>query len=247
MSLLPIFQHFEQNFVALITSLPEVLEPYQSVNADGATVRRYAILNSDNQVHMDTHAGAKQTHSQASTLAASKPPKESDSTQSAARQTAPTGQQSYSRDIHSTMSDTTAVTDAAPAGVKTALTYMQRRYGLGLTIQPPAPASQTSPQSAIESAVTAKSPASLCCTFVLTIQPTDPAWDAKELGSLKLHGYLTGDYPKLESYSISVDAQQNCLSDNAGSIVNQLVAAEGRQHAGRPGALQQLLRFVDNR
>lgn len=135
-----------------------------------------------------------------------------------------------------------------PAGIKTALTYMQRRYGSGLTIHPPAPVSQTSPQSeTTESAASKKSPASLCCTFALTIQPTDPAWNAKELGSLKLQGYLTGGYPKPESYSISVNGQQNCLSDNAGSIVNQLVAAEGRQHAGRPGALQQLLRFVDNR
>ena len=237
----------EQNFVALITSLPEVLEPYQSVNADGATVRRYAIINSDNQVHLDTHAAAKQTNSQAFSSAASKPPKESDVTQSAATQ-APAEHQSHSGHIHSTPSESTAVTDAMPAGVKTALTYMQRRYGSGLTMHLPAPASQTSPQSeTTESAATTKSAASLCCTFALTIQPTDPAWDAKELGSLNLQGYLTGDYPKPASYSISVDGQQNCLSDKAGSIVNQLVAAEGRQHAGRPGALQQLLRFVDNR
>lgn len=197
---------------------------------------------------MDTHAAAKKTHSQASSSAASKPRRQIDSAQSAAQQAAPTGQQSHSRETHSTTPDSTAVTDAMPAGVKTALTYMQRRYGLGLTIHPPAPASQTSPQSeTTQSAATTKSPASLCCTFALTIQPTDPAWDAKQLGSLKLQGHLTGDYPKSESYSITVDAQQNCLSDKAGSIVNQLVVAEGRQHAGRPGALQQLLRFVDNR
>ena len=134
------------------------------------------------------------------------------------------------------------------ADIRTALTYMQRRYGSGLTILTPAPASQDSPRSeTTQSTLAAGSTAIVGCTFALTMQPTDPAWDTKELGSLKLQGHLNGDYPKPESYGMSVDAQQNCLSDSAGSIVNQLVAAEGRRHAGRPSALQQLLRFLDNR
>ncbi len=36
--------------------MPEFLEPYQSVNTDGATVRRYALVNPDNQVQIDSQA-----------------------------------------------------------------------------------------------------------------------------------------------------------------------------------------------
>lgn len=252
LNLLPIFQHLEQDFVSLITSLPEFLEPYQSINADGATVRRYAIVNPDNQVQIDTHAAAAaaQTDSRMFSSAASKQPKQHDSSQSAARQAAAARPQSHHADTHGSPAERTALGDATmSAGIKTALTYMQRRYGSGLTILTPAPASQNSPRSETTQSTRPDtgSTASVGCTFALTMQPTDPAWDAKELASLKLRGHLNGDYPKPGSYAMSVDAQQNCLSDSAGSIVNQLVAAEGRRHAGRPTALQQLLRFVDNR
>ena len=249
LNLLPVFQHLEQDFVSLLTCLPELLEPYQSVNADGATVRRYAIINPDNWVQIDTHAAAAKTDSQVPSSAASRQPKQSDFSQSAASKAAAARPQSHRTVTHSPPLQGIAVGDATvPAGINTALTYMQRRYGSGLIISAPSPASQTSSNSeTTQSPLASGSAASLGCTFALTIQPTDPAWDAKELGSLKLQGHLSGDYPKPGSYGISLDGQQHHLSDSAGSIVNQLVAAEGRRHAGRSGALQQLLRFVDNR
>jgi hypothetical protein len=37
-------------FVSLITSLPELVEPYEGVNDAGATLRRFAIINTDTQV-----------------------------------------------------------------------------------------------------------------------------------------------------------------------------------------------------
>ena len=40
------------NFVSLLTSLPELVEAYQSTDTAGATVRRYAIINDDQQVPM---------------------------------------------------------------------------------------------------------------------------------------------------------------------------------------------------
>ncbi|KAL3135703.1 hypothetical protein ABBQ38_006174 [Trebouxia sp. C0009 RCD-2024] len=232
--LMPLFQHLERDFVSLITCLPEFLEPYQSVNAGGATVRRYAIINPDNQVHIDTHAAPAKTHSQTPPAASTHKPDEP-----ATRAAAPATSRSHITDAHSMPPNTTAVSNAMPAGMKAALTYMQRRYGAGLTIHDPAPASTALPD--------AKAIASPGCTFSLTMQPTDPAWDAKELHRLQLQGQLTREYPKQDSYSICVDSQQNSISASAGGIVNQLIAAEARRHAGRPGALQQLLRFVDNR
>ena len=220
--------------MSLITCLPEFLEPYQSVNADGATVRRYAIINPDNQVHIDTHAAPAKISSQ--TSSASSMHKQNEL---ATRPAASAMQRSHTTDAHSMPLNVSAVRGVMPAGMQAALTYMQRRYGAGLTVHAPAPISDM-----LSGAEAVASPG---CTFSLTMRPTDPAWDAKELHSLQLQGQLTSDYPRQDSYSIRVDPQQNSISDSAAGIVNQLIAAEARRHAGRPGALQQLLRFVDNR
>lgn len=234
LNLIPIFQHLEEHFVSLITCLPEFLEPYQSVNADGATVRRYAIINPDNQVHIDTRAAPAKANSQVSSFASML--KQS---QPAARPAPSAKPHSHNTDTQSLAPNSSAVSNAMPAGMKAAVTYMQRRYGAGLTIHEPAPIPETLPD--------AEAAASIACTFSLTLQPTDPAWDAKELHSLQLQGQLNRSYPRQDSYSLLVDPQQNSISPSAGSVVNQLIAAEGGRHSGRPGALQQLLRFVDNR
>ena len=39
-----------RDFVALVTSIPELVEAYEGADAAGATVRRYAIVNEDQQV-----------------------------------------------------------------------------------------------------------------------------------------------------------------------------------------------------
>jgi hypothetical protein len=44
-----------RDFVRLITLLPELVEPYESVNDDGATVRRYTIINTDTEVRPCCH------------------------------------------------------------------------------------------------------------------------------------------------------------------------------------------------
>ena len=232
-----ILQDLQQHFVTLITSLPEFLEPYQSVNADGATLRRFAIVDPDNQVQIDSHvksgsqashppAKANQHHSSQPTRAL--PARPSISNKTSSRQ--PAG--------------STAPSNATHAGIQSALTYMQRRYGSGLTIHNP-PSDPSHPLSAADPPQLVASQKG--CTFALSMQPTDPAWDAKELKSLALQGHLSADYPDQGTYSLALDANQGHISSSAASIVNQLIAAEGRAHLGRPNALQQLLRFVENR
>ena len=138
-----------------------------------------------------------------------------------------------------------ALTAALPAGIKSATTYMQRRYSHGLTLC--IPPSSTPPDAASGMQGLTATSHKAVCTFWLTMQPTDPAWDAKQLHSLELQGSLHADYPKEGCFSLQLRAEQQHISSSACHIVNQLIGGEGRQHAGKPGALQQLLRFVDNR
>ena len=235
-----IFQHLQRDFVPLITALPEFLEPYQSVNADGATLRRYAIVNSDNQVQFDAHATVANTSSPASQLAALSH-KQSPLAKTSSAQAASARPATESKASSRQPAVASAGSNSTHAGIASAVTYMQRRYGGGLNILSPHCASQT------PHADSAASTAGQACTFALTLQPTDPAWDTKEFRQLDLQGQLTADYPTQGSYTLNLDPRQSHISESAAGIVNQLIAAEGRAHAGRPGALQQLLRFVDNR
>lgn len=250
--------------------MPEFLEPYQSVNTDGATVRRYALVNPDNEVQIDSQAMKApptasdkveqqqqqlQTAGQASechpapgiiqaaasqdsiATAASRKPT---SNASAGTQTAHTPAGSKTAASASRVS-----TDDFPAGIKSAVTYMQRRYSNGLTIiTSPTSSTSADARATFELPETA---AQAVCAFELTIQPTDPAWDAKELQSLKLQGCMEAEYPKVGSFRLQLHPEQQFITESACSIMDQLIAGEGRQHAGRPGAMQQLVRFVDNR
>ena len=250
--------------------MPELLEPYQSVNTDGATVRRYALVNPDNQVQIDfqamqapprASAKVEQQQQQLQTAAqASECQPASGIIQAAASQdniaTAtsrkPTSNASAGiQTAHTPACSKTAAsasrvsTDELPAGIKSAVTYMQRRYSTGLTmITSPTSSSSADARARSELPETA---AKAVCAFELTMQPTDPAWDAKELQSLKLQGYMDAEYPKVGSFRLQLHPEQQLVTQNACSIMDQLIAGEGRQHAGRPGAMQQLVRFVDNR
>ena len=275
-----VFKHLQQNFVSLIVSIPELLEPYQSVNADGATVRRYAILNPDTQIQMDTSAATAtssnttqaeaqtQRQKQGAAVKTLSPPTASGVTYAAESKDHPAAlvsskpADSPSKQEHGSAfsagrkpmqqtaspneatNTSNALTAALPAGIKSATTYMQRRYGNGLTLCIPQSSTPTPPDDT--QGITETSPEAVC-TFWLTMQPTDPAWDAKHLHSLELQGSLHADYPVEGSFSLQLRAEQQHIAPNACHIVNQLIAGEGRQHASRPGALQQLLRFVDNR
>ena len=241
LNLVCIFHCLQRDFVTLITSLPQFLEPYQSVNADGATLRRYAIVNPNNQVQIDTHVTSGRQASPPPATAHQHDSSQPSSAWASSARPSISGKGSSSSPAGRKAPSN--ATNATPASVQSALTYMQQRYGSGLTIHP-----TPNPSHALSAA----DPSQLVtsqqgCTFALSIQPTDPAWDAKELHTLSLQGQLSADYPKQGAYTLALDGNQSHISSSAASIVNQLIAAEGRAHAGRPNALQQLLRFVDNR
>lgn len=245
-----IFEHLQQNFVPLITSIPELLEPYQSVNADGATIRRYAIVNPDNQVQVDAHVAA---------IAKSEPLVNSQSTTQESRASSSSALPVHSSETapgssqkapHSTSRSAGQIRSARPVtsrpvihAATAALTYMQRRYGSSLVML-------SSPTSTADSQVEGTHTPAFhptgTCTFTLTMQPTDPAWDSSQ--SLHLHGQLDcGSYPEQRSFSLQLQPEQQNISQAGSSVANQLIAAEADQHAERPAAFQQLLRFVDNR
>ena len=276
-----IFKHLQQDFVPLLVSMPEFLEPYQSVNADGATVRRYAIVIPDTQTQMDTSAATAASSTTTQAEAQTQQQKQGAATKPLSSQPAsgvthaveskdhpaavvssmpadsPSKQEhgsaasARSKPMHKTAppneatNASNALTAALPAGIKSATTYMQRRYGDGLTLCIPQPS--TAPDDAPGTPGLTGTSHEAVCTFWLTLQPTDPAWDAKQLHSLELKGSLHAGYPAEGSFSLQLRAEQQHITPSACHIVNQLIAGEGRQHAGRPGALQQLLRFVDNR
>ena len=54
-----IFDAAAANYVSLLSSLPELVEAYQSTDTAGATVRRYAIINDDQQVPMPLQVASK--------------------------------------------------------------------------------------------------------------------------------------------------------------------------------------------
>lgn len=300
LQLASIFEDATENFVSLITLLPSVIEPYQSVNADGATVRRYTIINTDHEVTADAAQGGTATPSQqpASPLqsarqatTASKPTSEANAAeQKQPRQSlgvaagtlhkkpaaadrlfsspaAPPSSKPFQTDgakyqasraafdSHALLPGqaTTAAADTnvsqLPSSIQAAIKYMQRRYGsVTVCLDSPQtfPQHKASPSAAQLSTAGVRHDTSVC-HVLLDLQPTDPAWDLKQAQKLQLAIDFSTDYPQQGSFSICLASQQAHLSDAATSIVNKLIAAEAARAAGRNTAVQQLLRFVENR
>ncbi len=146
--------------------MPEFLEPYQSVNTDGATVRRYALVNPDNQVQIDSQAmkapqrasaKVERQQQQLQTAQASvcqpasgiiKAAASQDSIPTATSRKLTSNASAGIQPAHTPACSKAAAsasrlsTDDFPAGIKSAVTYMQRRYSNGLTMitSPQAPA-----------------------------------------------------------------------------------------------------------
>lgn len=259
----------QNHFVSLLTLLPSIVEPYQSVNTDGATVRRYTIINNDHEQQGDV--SLSQLQLPAASSVPSQPPgftPQPDRQQKADHQARCPSSQHHTSSTQGAdalnVSDVQADAPTADRQVEprrassnlaianlsmstqAAIKYMQRRYG-DLMILPNAIAATGTRQQGSQDGQHAASDRSAVCQILFGMQPTDPSWDTKQASMLNLVAELGPLYPQKGSFSLRLASNQAHLSDAACHIINHLIAAEAAQHAGRNTAMQQLLRFVDNR
>lgn len=265
----------QKNFVSLITLLPTIVEPYQSVNTDGATVRRYTIINNDQQAETDTEQPYSAAASSQPTGIPNQMLKPNDVLKSQSEAAHPLSPPVASTPIHKTgntagLDSQAAHTESAPdrktisiqaashsdlqhahlpTSIQAVIKYMQRRYGNAMVLPSATSATDLYTQQGSQQSQHAMphSSSDSVCYVRLDMQPTDPSWDAKQTDKLRLVAEFTSLYPQKGSFSLKLSGKQAHLSEAACGIVNQLIAGEAAQHAGRNTAMQQLLRFVDNR
>jgi hypothetical protein len=246
-----------RQYAALLSLLPELLEPYQTQDASGSTQRRWAVLSDQTSVTIDAAAPA--------------PARAAAAASSAPRAPASGGGAAASR----TLDAGTAAGEGPelPRGLAQELEFLKKRHGLrvvpcgqlqggpaggasaaaagaasaqlaGLRLgeQPAAVAgreqSPPSPMPAPEAPAVA--------AFEAELRPTDPAWDAAH--PLLLRGWVAAGYPHPGSLHVSVSPrQQPPLPDLQREVLERLLAGEAAAAAGRPGALRAVLRYVENR
>jgi hypothetical protein len=246
LNLAPLWATAAQQYVHLLTLVPEVLESYQSTDASGGTVRRWAVLSDQTTVHIDASV-----HPSASSAAAA-----------AAAATA--GGSAKQQPQQAATAAAQAAAPPLPRGVQQELDFLQKRHGLRQL--PPGQAAadavagqlaglrlagggaQTAPPAA-PAATEGAAAAALevpMVVFELRVQPTDPAWDSSH--PLLLAGSLAGGYPQAAgSLVLTVSPQQpQPLPELQRQVLDKLLAAEVASATGRPGALRSLVRYVEN-
>jgi hypothetical protein len=248
LNLAPLWATAAQQYVHLLTLVPEVLESYQSTDASGSTVRRWAILSDQTTVHIDAsvHPSASSSLAAAAAAAAAAASAEQQQQQAAAEAAAQ------------------AAAPPLPRGIQQELDFLQKRHklrqlppgqaaadaaacqlaGLSLTgggAQTAAGAELAATKGAAAAAVEAP-----MVVFELRVQPTDPAWDSSH--PLLLAGSLAGGYPQAAgSLVLTVCPQQpQPLPELQLQVLDKLLAAEAASTTGRPGALRSLVRYVEN-
>ena len=182
----------------LISALSELLEPYESSNASGATVRRYAFAQTSQVVFMPTPAPAKHPATTAQLPASAGPP---------------------------AAASRTSARPAAPAGMQPELAYLQKRFGQGCRVQPPAADAQPAGTQ----------------RFSLSFKPSDPAWP-HQAGTLS--GSISPAYPAPEAWQLTLEPGQPVAAAVAG-VLGKLLRHEGLRHSTQP--LRAALRHFDAR
>lgn len=241
-----------RRFLHLITLLPEVLEAYHCEDAQGSTVRRWAVLSDEATVTVD----ASVTPRPAPAAGGAPPPPAAaghsvaDSKQ---QQQQPRGQERH------------AEWPGAPSqGLQQELAFLERRYGLRQLPPVEAAAAQlaglhvskasntaAAPAAGSEAAPAGRGPAA---AFELALKPTDPAWQP---GSHPLHlllqGWATHAYPQPGSLVLAVSPQQPQLGQLPREVLDKLLAGEvsaallaGARRGGAAGALGTVVRHVAN-
>lgn len=224
----------QQQYVHLLTLLPEVLESYQGADAGGGTVRRWAVLSDQTTIQIDASL-----HHAPALLAASSP------LRGAAAAAAAAG---------------AAQTPALPRGLQQELDFLQKRYGL-LLLPPGRTAGaagaadaqlaaqlaglQLSPvhaPAAALAAAPAEEVVEVAAAFELALRPTDPSWDPAH--PMLLRGSVSRSYPAAGSLALGVVSPP--LPDLQRQVLEKLLAAETAGAAGRPGTLRHLVRHLEN-
>ena len=213
-----------QQFVHLLSLVPAVLESYQSEDAWGGTVRRWAILSDAASVQFDAPAQQQQQQGGQAAAAEAAP----------APAAVPKGLQSeldflrklYDLQLHQQH-------EAAAGEAAAADAVAERLTGLHL-----APSAAGRVGAAATEAVLA---------FELSLRPRDPAWDPAR-PALVLHGWVQpGAYPAAGSLAVEASAAQRPLLPTLQlEVLNKLLAHEVAAAAGRPGALRAVARHADN-
>lgn len=247
-----VFDALARDYVHLLCLLPQCLERYEGVDAEGGTVRRVAILSDQTQVSIDVSVPiptkAKATSSTNAPSPPSQPSKPSDAT--------------------------TRPKIALPRALDAELDTLKRKYNVAMLAE-----SEASPSLEASTALenlenltlqeTEKKaqnsdPLSVALNFQVEVKPTDPEW--RPPGSSFFLKCCIGNpatYPTLGSFAVSLlsspELQPNGSSTGSGSsafsslsdqeiaVFNKIIEMEVAGASGRPGALRSVLRQCENR
>ncbi|KAL4457732.1 hypothetical protein ABPG75_012597 [Micractinium tetrahymenae] len=224
-------------FLHLITLLPEALEAYECEDAQGSTVRRWAVLSDEATVTVDASVAPKP----AATAPGSVP-----GTVAGQAAASPAGSATGSRQAQAQQAQRGQPQPAEPPGglpgaLQQELAFLGRRYGLRQLPPADAAAAQLaslhlSPGSAAEAAGAAavgggaaragQVPAP-AVAFELALQPTDPAWEpGSHPPQLLLQGWAGATYPRPGSLVLAVSPQQPQLGQLPREVLDKLLAEE---------------------
>lgn len=250
-----------QQFVHLLSLVPDCLEAYQSEDAWGGTLRRWAILNDTTTVQIDASVHPSSPQAKRPAVAAA----------AAAAGVSAAGSMRGHQPAAAAAPAAAAPHQAAalPRALQSELDFLQKRYGM--RVQPAGTAdvaestagaaTQLAGLSISPAAASAAAPAAGCPTaaasaaaagtdsqlaFHVSLRPTDPAWDPAH--PLLLCGLLQpGSYPAAGSLNLAISpAQRPELSALQHEVLGKLLQQEVAGSCGRPGALRAVLRHLEN-
>lgn len=218
--------------MALLTSDGSFLEPYQSVDAAGATVRRHTFVDpSAASAELEQHVAANDPADVRSAAATTK---------------------QHASGIHASPSDEASQHACLPsfaAGTPAAAeqTYLQRRFGPVFRQHPNAPtkpalqfATQSPPKSP---AAGGHEPRQQAVHFELQLQPTDASWDST--AQLRLRGRLHASYAEAGSWALQI-LPNSMVSTKQAQLMMRLAEHAG-SGKGAASPIRAILRHLENR
>ena len=208
-----IYEDAQANLLALFTSAPDFIEPYESVDAHGASIRRFAVLSSPPCGGVSVpEEPAPANSDQVDNKPLSRPPVVGKS----------------NADDHSKAAPRPA--PALGAALEKEVAYMRRRFGTAVIIQH-------------QSASLRAGWETPGITFRVDMHPADPEWPgAAPAGALMvLEGAVSHAYPAPGSVSLAV-AESMPLPQQVRLLLTAALQREALRLEGRVDALRTLLR-----